>query len=386
MSHDHHHHHHRQERSKETKTAALVGAVVNMILAVSKTVGGVLTNSHALLADGIHSISDLASDAIVWWASHHSAEAPDEDHPYGHGRFETAATLALGMFLILVAVGILWDGAERFFDEDHAVPDQWALWIAGFSILANEGLFWYTIIVARRIKSDMLRANAWHHRTDAISSIVVLVGIGGALMGWTYLDTVAALIVGVMVGKIGWELGWSAMEELVDKSLDEEQVQQAREIIMNIDGVCSVHMLRTRYKGGNEASADVHVQVPPRVSVSEGHVISQAVEDRLKAEIDLISDVTVHIDPEDDEDAPTCRGLSLRPATLAKLRELWQGIEEVEEHGDIHLHYLSGKIDVDMVLPLEKFESIEATQVLKQKLRDRLSNSEEFGELHLMYE
>lgn len=385
MGHDHHHHH-RQERSKETQKATIVGAVVNLILALSKTVGGFFTNSHALIADGIHSFSDLASDAIVWWASHHSAEAPDEEHPYGHGRFETAATLALGIILILIAIGIVWDGAERFLAGEQTVPDAMALWIAAFSILANEGLFWYTILIARRIKSDMLRANAWHHRSDAISSIVVFIGIGGALFGWTYLDGVAALIVGIMVGKIGWELGWSAMEELVDKSLDEEHVQQAREVIMGVDGVCSVHMLRTRYTGGAEASADVHVQVYPRLSVSEGHMISQAVEDGLKDEIELLSDVTVHIDPEDDEDAPTCRELPLRSEALVLLGEVWRNLQDIEIGTNIRLHYLSGRIDVDLILPLDTFVSIERTNEKKQALQAALDNSEQFGKLHLMYE
>lgn len=375
-----------EQRSKETQKAAIVGGLVNIVLAVSKTVVGVVANSHALLADGIHSFSDLASDALVWWASRQSAEGPDEEHPYGHGRFETAATLGLGIFLVLVALSIVWDGAERLFSDSHAMPGTLALWVAGFSILANEALYWYTLLIARRINSDMLRANAWHHRTDAISSIVVLIGIGGSLMGWVYLDSIAALIVGLMVAKIGWDLGREAMEELVDKSLDEDSVRKAHETINAIDGVCSVHMLRTRYKGANEASADVHVQVTPRLSVSEGHMISQAVEDRLKENIEIISDVTVHIDPEDDESAPPCRGLPLRCDALEELKAIWNDDLAMSEASSINLHYLSGKIDVEVVLPLSSYISVSKTKALKDSLQATLSRSKNYGELRLLYE
>ncbi len=218
----HHQHQHLQERGAESRRVALVGALVNLLLAVVKISIGFSARSQALIVDGIHSLSDLLSDLLVWYAAGHAAHGPDEKHPYGHGRFETAATLALGGMLVLVSGGIIWDSVERLFvSEELWQPKPLALYAAGFSIVANEALFWYTLLVSRRINSDLLRANAWHHRTDAISSVVVLVGIGGALLGFVYLDLVAALIVGIMVAKIGWDLGWGAMQELVDASLDE---------------------------------------------------------------------------------------------------------------------------------------------------------------------
>lgn len=349
----HHHHHHDrlQQRGKESKRVALVGALVNLLLAAVKISIGFTARSQALIVDGIHSLSDLLSDILVWYAASHASQGPDERHPYGHGRFETAATLALGGMLVLVSGGIIWDSLERLFASGELWhPEPLALYAAGFSIVANEALFWYTLLVSRRINSDLLRANAWHHRTDAISSVVVLVGIGGALLGYAYLDLVAALIVGIMVAKIGWDLGWGAMQELVDASLDEETVGQIREIINNVHGVRSVHMLRTR-RQGHEAMADVHVQVAPKISVSEGHVISTAVEDRVKQAISDMRDVTVHIDPEDDEQAPTCKNLPLRDEAVSELNELWKNVDCMGQERHIQLHYLSGKIQVEVFFP-----------------------------------
>jgi len=380
-----HHHDHgpmpRSERTAETQRVAIVGAVVNLLLSGVKLVAGTLANSAALIADGIHSLSDLLSDVLVWFASHHAGHEPDEEHPYGHGRFETAATLGLGILLALVALGIVWDAVAGAFHGEESVPDILAIYAALFSILANEALYWYTLIVARRIRSDMLRANAWHHRTDAISSVVVLIGVAGAMLGWPYLDSLAAVIVGVMVAKIGWDLGWEAMQELVDAALDEETVVHAHEVIMSVDGVRSVHMLRTR-RHGHEAAADVHVQVAPRLSVSEGHMISQAVEDRLKDSVDAITDVTVHIDPEDDEEGPPCRGLPMREEALAQLEAAWPALPAPYH---VRLHYLSGKIDVELVLPMEAHIDEEAAVRMQQNLQQAMAALPAFGRLSVLY-
>jgi len=380
----HHHHHghtHLQERTADTQRVAIISALVNLLLSAVKLVVGFMANSAALIADGIHSVSDLLSDALVWFAAHHAGQGPDEAHPYGHGRFETAATLGLGILLVLVALGIVWDAVASAFHHEQSIPGVLAIYAALFSILANEGLYWYTLLVARRIKSEMLRANAWHHRTDAISSVVVLIGVGGAILGWGYLDSLAAVIVGIMVAKIGWDLGWEAMQELVDSALDEETVREATEVIESIDGVRSIHMLRTR-RHGPEAAADVHVQVSPRLSVSEGHMISQAVEDRLKASVEAITDVTVHIDPEDDEEGPPCRGLPLRKQAIAELEANWPALPAPYH---IRLHYLSGRIDVELVLPMASYEDEQKASQFQQSLQEALYSLPSFGELTVLY-
>ena len=280
MSGAHAHHFHdihaqRTERGRETRRVTLVSGVVNLVLSLAQIIVGLVAHSAALVADGIHSLSDLVSDILVLFAAHHAAQAPDKDHPYGHGRFETAATLGLGVLLLLVAMGIVWNGFGRLFDADRPVPGLPALAVATVGIVAKEALYWYTIAAARRLGSELLRANAWHHRSDAISSVVVLIGVGGAVLGYSYMDAGAAIIVGVLVAKIAWDLGWGALTELVDTAIDESEVDEAKRVIMGVDGVRSVHLLRTR-RHGAEASADVHVQVSPRLSVSEGHMISQS--------------------------------------------------------------------------------------------------------------
>jgi len=390
-SHAHHHgqhhaavHEQRTARGRETRRVALVSAVVNLLLSAAQVFVGLIANSAALVADGIHSASDLLSDVLVWFAARHASMAPDKDHPYGHGRFETAATLGLGILLTLVALGIVWNGVERLFDTGRPVPGQSAVLVAAVGIVAKEALYWYTIVAAKRLGSAMLRANAWHHRSDAISSVVVLIGVGGAVMGFSYMDALAAIVVGVMVAKIGWDLGWSALTELVDTALDEEQVGEAKRVIMAIDGVRSVHMLRTR-RHGAEATADVHVQVAPRLSVSEGHMISQAVEDRMIEKVGSITDVTVHIDPEDDEDAPRCRGLPLRAEALATLEAAWKNAQLLPAQREIRLHYLGGKIEAELILPLEGYGDAAASAAMRADLERVAGEIPWFSRLRVLY-
>ncbi len=376
---------HRDLRRQASAKVAIVGALTNVVLCIAKIAAGTLGHSQALIVDGIHSLSDLLTDILVLVASHHASHGPDENHPYGHGRFETAATLALGAFLVLIAGGIMWDSAERLMRGGATqAPENIALYAALFSILANEALYWYTILVARNIKSELLRANAWHHRSDAISSIVVLAGVGGAMLGVLWLDLVAALIVGFMVAKIGWDLGWGAMRELVDESLEEEKVGQIRNLITAIPGVSSLHMLRTR-RQGHEAMVDVHVQVAPWISVSEGHMISIAVEEQIKANIEEISDVTVHIDPEDDETAPTCKGLPLREDAVKKLAEAWKDLDCPDWEERILLHYLGGKIDLEVFFPLHCYGNAEMAGQLHSKMAQALKNYPEFGKVQLYF-
>jgi cation diffusion facilitator family transporter len=368
----------RDRRYRVSRQAAAVGAVVNSVLALSKVLFGWLGQSQSLVADGIHSLSDLVTDALVFFAAHHAKEAPDDAHPYGHGRFETVGTLVLGGVLIAAGLGIMWDAGERlFFPEQLKHPASFTLYIAAFSILANEGLFFYTRYMANLINSDLLRANAWHHRSDSVSSVVVLVGIGGTMAGLPYLDAIAAVLVGVMVMKIGWNLGWGAVQELADTGLEEEYLNKIREVIANVSGVNSVHMLRTRRLGGH-ALADVHVQVDPWLSVSEGHRIAEVVQFGLIDQVEVLEDVTVHIDPEDDEDGPSCAGLPLRQKAEAQLEALWSHIACYEERRRLVLHYLAGQIDVDLYLPLVCYRSKQEAEELQQAFQKALERSETF--------
>lgn len=376
----------REQRAQAISRTAIVSGVVNLALSILKVISGVIWNSQALVADGIHSLSDLFSDVLVWLAGRHATQAPDQEHPYGHGRYETVATLALGALLVAVAVGIGWDAANRLFAPDELLrPAPFALIAALVSIAVKEWLYWWTLGYARRVRSDLLRANAWHHRSDAISSVVVLIGVGGTLAGLPYLDAVAAVIVAVMIAKIAWDLGSEAIRELVDTGLEEEKISEIQRTIDSVGGVRDLHMLRTRKHGG-QASADVHVLVDPRVSVSEGHMISVLVEQRLKEQIDEISDVTVHIDPEDDEEAPTCAGLPLRSEAMARLDSLWAGFAEVSKRRRTVLHYLGGKIDVDVYLPLDLYQGNPSEALaLTERLNTALAEDSDFRKVSVFY-
>jgi len=361
-----------QARAEAISHTAVVGGMLNLLLSLIKVLAGVIWNSQALVADGIHSISDLLSDMLVWFAGRHSSQAPDQEHPYGHGRYETLATLVLGVFLLFVAIGIGWDATGRLFSPDELLrPEPLALVAVVTSILVKEWLYWWTLAYARRVGSNMLRANAWHHRSDAISSVVVLMGIGGTLAGLPYLDAVAAFIVAVMIAGIALGLGWGAIQELVDTGLEAGRLTAIADTIRTVGGVRDIHMLRTR-KHGADASADVHVLVDPRVSVSEGHMIALLVENRLKEQIDEITDVTVHIDPEDDEEPSTRITLPMRAEALMRLGRLWDGVPEAAGRKRTILHYLSGRIDVEVFFPLD---TCVGDRVRAQQVRERLQSA-----------
>lgn len=348
--HTHHHPNPRDARYHEVRKVTLIGSVVDLLLGVIKVVVGYLAHSQALVADGIHSFSDLLTDFLVLFAAKHAHRAADAEHPYGHGRIETLATVVLGVALILVAVGIIFDAARRLQEPDQLLqPGLLALLVALFSVLAKEAIYQYTARVARRLRSKMLMANAWHSRTDAISSIVVMIGVAGVMAGYPYLDAVAAIAVALMIAKIGWDLLWKSAQELIDTALDPKEVEAIRQTIVAVEGVRDCHMLRTRVSG-SDSLVDVHIMVDPMLSVSEGHQIGEAVRLRLVAELEHVSDVTVHIDPEDDEAGSPSNRLPLRAEVMQRLQQEWEGLGLEQYLDHVVLHYLSGKIQVEVFL------------------------------------
>lgn len=372
------------ERTKASQKITLIGALVDFLLAIFKIIAGILGNSSALIADGIHSFSDLLSDGVVLYAAKHANEAADEDHPYGHRRFETVATLGLAMILAIVGIGIVVDAFWRLNNPSVLTHDTLLLSIVALSIFSKEVLFWATIKIAKTHKSDMLKANAWHHRSDALSSIVVLVGIFGSLNGYPYLDSIAAIIVGLMIMMIAWNLGSNATKELVDTSIDVKQVAQLKKTIGMISGVNNVHSLRTR-KIGHAISADVHVQVDPFLSVSEGHIISVSVERVAKQCLDDLDDVTVHIDPEDDETAAPCEHLPERAVALGILNKALFNNKCDGEIQRIQLHYLDGKIHVDFFLPLSCLSADKSHDEILSKLTEVVGVLPDFGKIKVYF-
>ncbi len=326
-----------------------IAALVNLFLSVIKISFGILGKSEALIADGIHSLSDLASDAFVLVAVKLGSREADHDHPYGHRRFETLATVLLGGVLIIVGGGIAWDAGHRMMHPEMLlVPKLDTLIVAAISILCNEWLFQYTKRVAIKTRSKLLLANAWHHRSDAISSIVVLIGVVAVSYGYPYADAVAAIIVALMVAKIGFSLVLESLKELVDTSLPTSFVGEIRDAIINTDGVRGIHLLRTRQMG-EDAYVDAHIVVDPRISVSEGHRIADEVRYGLIADFDDIMDVLVHIDPEDDEFKEDDRKSLSREEVLDVLdRYLGDVSGQIQE---INIHYLNNLVELELVLP-----------------------------------
>ncbi len=353
---------HKMADSVDAQKAVWTGAGVNLVLSILKIITGIVGNSAALLADGIHSLSDLASDALILFAAHHGARPADETHPYGHQRIETAATVILGVILVAVAVGIAWDAIDRMMQPRTllAPPGAWVIVVALLSLVGKEWLYQYTMAVARRVHSRLLEANAWHHRSDAVSSLIVLVGITGAMVGIPVLDAVAAVIVALLIAHIAWGLMSSSVKELVDTAIDDKVRQRITALIAQTDGVVNLHMLRTRMMGG-KILVDAHIQVHPRLSVSEGHQIAETVGHLLKHRVEHMHDVTIHIDPENDEDASLNHHLPLRTELLKDLSGSWSHISATVDIEEIKLHYLDGKVEVELLLPFPE-EGVEAAR------------------------
>jgi len=370
--------------TQRKKRITIIGAAVNLVLSILKIFFGWLGQSHALIADGFHSLSDLISDVLVYYASHHSSLEADEKHPYGHARFETLATVILGGLLIAVSGAIIWDAIARAFSDAMLTHGWLVIGVAVLSILSKEVLYHLTMRTAKKTKSALLKANAWHHRSDAISSFVVLIGVGLQMSGYRYFDSIAALVVGLMVAKIGYDLLQDASKELVDTGLDTEVVEKISSIILSVDGVLAQHFLRTR-KMGNNALVDVHILVDPMISISEGHLISETVRMKLIREIGTIGEVTVHIDPEDDELSSPSLALPLRNILLAKLKTAWEGIEEVKSIKRINLHYLEGRVIVEIELPLALCVSEEKTASIKQTFEENTLLIPEVVKTHIMF-
>ena len=284
------------ERMAAASRSTWVSVGVNLLLTCLQIAAGIFAKSQGLIADGIHSLSDLVADFVVLFAGHHSKKDADIDHPYGHQRYETAASMVLGVLLLVVGIGMLWS-AFRKLESPEAIQQVHviALWVAGGALAAKELLFRYMLGVAKRVKSSMLVANAWHARSDAASSLVVGIGIIGNLAGYPLLDPLAALIVGLMVTKMGWGFTWEALHDLMDRAVDEAEVKAIQHTLIATPGVSAVHDLRTR-KMGDMIVVDVHIEVESTLTVEKGHNI--AVEARRRVlEHHRVLNLMTHVDP-----------------------------------------------------------------------------------------
>ncbi|HCZ47692.1 MAG TPA: cation-efflux pump [Gammaproteobacteria bacterium] len=360
------------DRYQAGRRVTLIAAGINLFLALIKFAGGIFAHSQALIADAIDSTADLFSDMAVLYGARQSARAPDAKHPYGHGRIETLVSVFLGGVLLATAAGISLHAAQRLLDPEQILPPgPAALAVAVVAIALKEWIYRYTLRVGRETRSRMLEANAWHQRTDSISSLVVLTGVGGSLLGMPYLDPVAAIGVSVLIARVGWELLWQSASELADSALARERVAAIRRTIRDVEGVHGLHMLRTR-RAGPDALVDVHVQVNPHISVSEGHRIAEHIRERLIRDLDEVSDVLVHIDTEDDQSFERGRTLPLRADLERQIRGTIADVPGAEQVRQVLLHYDADRIGVELHLPLELAPDAAAARSLAERLKTPL--------------
>lgn len=353
------------EQARKLKArASYVGAAINITQTLLKIGFGLLWQSSALIADGVHSLSDLLSDFLVIVAVRMGSREADYEHPYGHRRFETIATVILGISLLVIGGGIAWSVMKRMEQPEHlSTPDVMSLGVVVLSILVNEWLYQYTKRIAKITRSKLLLANAWHQRSDAISSVVVLFGIGTVLLGYPLADAIAAIVVALMVVKIGLNLIMQGIKELVDTSLPPRKLAEIRAAILAIEGVEGIHLLRSRQMG-EDALIDAHIIVDPCITVSEGHSISDAVRDELISRFDDVMDVLVHVDSENDEGLFDRNPLCRRDVKLL-LDNYLADVKPLIE--DFKIHYLDGQIEVEVILPFALSQQTEQLAQLKSQ-------------------
>ena len=291
------------ERERQIYRITLVGSAGNALLVVFKFVAGIIGHSAAMVADAVHSLSDFITDIIVLVFVSISAKPQDSSHDYGHGKFETLATLFISLALVAAAIGIIVSGARKLAawlnGADLEAPGSLALWAAVISILMKEWMFRFTASKGRELDSPALKANAWHHRSDALSSIGAAVGIGGAvLLGgrWTVLDPLASIVVGAMLVKVAWEIMRPSLGELTDESLPEKTEEEILEVFHSFSDISEPHNLRTR-RIGNRVAIEAHIRMDGKMTLQQAHEITSKIEGELKERFGNGTIVTLHMEP-----------------------------------------------------------------------------------------
>ena len=370
----------KQERYTAIRNVTILSVVANSLLTIVKITFGIIGHSQALIADGIHSFSSLAVDAMVLLAAKYSLLPPDARHPYGHGRYETLVTLAAGLLLIVMAIGLFSEAYEHLAGhKPPSEPTSIVLIIAFIAIIIKEAIYHYTVYVANKVNSPMLIANAWHHRSDALSSSIVLISVLGSMAGYLWLDAVATIIIAIMIAYIGFEECLPAINKLIDISIKKEKRIEIKTIVESMNGVHSMHQLRTRKMGIN-ILVDMHIVVEPRISISEGHRIAEVVRTKLLEEIEEVIDVLVHVKP---KNANTSLNLPQRSEVISNLQR--QRIENIEKIDKVTLHYLDNKLMLDIDLPLNVIQNNNQANLLSQQFANFAANEPEIHSINIYY-
>ena len=291
------------ERNRKIYQVTLVGGIVNVLLLLFKFVAGIVGHSAAMVADAVHSLSDFVTDVIVLVFVRISGKPQDKSHDYGHGKYETLAMTLIGIALLVVAVGILYSGATKIYawtkGEQLEAPGVLALWAALLSVLLKEGVYQYSMVNAKKLNSPVVAANAWHHRSDALSSIGTAVGIGGAIFlgqRWTVLDPIASVVVGVFIVKVAVDLLSDGIGDLMEHSLPDEIEEEMLRIVGGVGGVACPHDLRTR-RIGNHYAIELHILMDGNMSLRDAHNKASEVENLLRARYGQDTHIAIHVEP-----------------------------------------------------------------------------------------
>jgi cation diffusion facilitator family transporter len=358
--------------------AIIIGAIANLLLSLFKLAGGILGNSVALVADAIHSLSDLITDIIVLF-THRIGQMPqDADHPYGHGRAETIGAAIIGLLIIATGIGVIHETLGALSEEPGQTPGWLAATAAFLSILINEGLFQYTLRVGKATQSPSLIANAWHHRTDAISSVAALIGIVGASQGFLFMDPLAGAVVGGLIVKVGIDITREGVRDLMDTALSDEHTQKIHSILKEIPEVLHFHDLRTRVIGG-EFLIDLHILVEPEMTVTEGHRVAEIARRNLINAFDNIQDVLVHVDGEADAEIET-----IYPVTRKELIEIAQPlIAELDAtilQPEIRVHHIKGKNIIDVFIKIDSSHNMEGSRAWVANIKTKLETASQIDQ------
>ena len=362
----------------------LVGTASNLILSIIKFIGGIIGNSAAMVADAVHSVSDLLTDVIVLITLKVGQKPKDDNHPYGHGKAESLGATAVGFFIILAGVGLAYEAWDMIQSGISRIPEPLAAGTALISIFIKEWLFRYTRSVGEKSNSPLLHANAWHHRSDAISSIAALVGIIGAMLGFPALDPIAATMVAFMIMKVGYELTLGGFRDLMDTALDEKETRNIQVAIDDVSGVLKSHDLRTRKIGG-EILMDVHIQVDSDLTVTEGHEVAERVRRQLIKNYPNTQDVLVHVDGYDDSEVESIYNISRDDVELL-LTSILANTDGKLKKTRLRIHHLKGKNVVELYLHGDSTKTIAETETSLKEIKSDLLKNEHIDGVKLYLE
>ncbi len=358
--------------------AIIVGAIANLLLSIFKFAGGILGNSVALVADAIHSLSDLVTDVIVLFTHRIGKMPQDKDHPYGHGRAETIGATIIGLFIIATGIGVIHEVWQSINEGFGKTPGLLAVIAATLSILINEGLYHYTLRVGKTTQSPSLVANAWHHRTDAISSAAALIGIIGAKQGFPFMDPLAGVVVGCMIVKVGIDITRQGVRDLMDTALSDEHTQKIHTILSEIPEVLHFHDLRSRAIGG-EFLIDVHILVDPEMTVTEGHRVAEIARRNLIKTFDNIQDVLVHVDGESDAEVEAIYPIT-RKELIKIARPLISELDGSISQPEIRVHHIKGKNIVDVFIRVDSKRNMESSRTLVANIKSKLETAPQINQ------